>query len=381
MGTLDSNLTDESSITNATLWRPGAGPRPVARAALDSEGDGVLWLELDPSADRSEVMATLAPLCRGLDGLMLADLLTPDRLPDGRSYANGTIRLVSLSGMRLDAVSEADQLSHELIVDPVELLASRDWLISCRQPSWRVDGEGRVSAGEGIVDWQELRANVTRRWNDGSWETAGDLGILVMHQLALTYSACERALSSLLEDWELRLYEGTAVFAEQLADHRAALRELWQLRAQMRDWIAPLNRVGLSVDADRAWLPCGDLHEATAVDDRIDRVLRNLAELGVALRSSFHLLHLEEQERERERREEVQRRIEVIAAIFLIPTFIVGVYGANTWLPGQGREWGFAAMLLITVTLTVAGVILLRRWQVENQSAASRALAAPPRER
>ena len=182
-----------------------------------------------------------------------------------------------------------------------------------------------------------------------------------MHELALTYAPTERDVGSMLEDWELQLYDGETT-REQLAMQREALRRLWQVRAVMRDWIAPLNLPGLGLDLEKAWLPCADHAEAKAVDDRIDRVLKNLAELGEALRSSFHLIHLEEAECERERREQMQRRIEVIAAIFLIPTFIFGLYGANTWLPGQGREWGFVAMLAVMALFTLAGVLLLLRW-------------------
>ena len=187
-----------------------------------------------------------------------------------------------------------------------------------------------------------------------------------MHELTLTYGPGERELGALLEEWELRLYDGNMPTGE-IAEQRRALREIWQLRARMRDWIAPLNRVGIGLDVNRAWLPCSDQAEAAAVDDRIDRVLRSLAELGVALRSSFHLLHLEEQERERERREDMQRRIEIIAAIFLIPTFVFGLYGADTWLPGQGREWGFAVMVVVMTIATLAGVLLLQRWQGERR--------------
>ena len=160
-----------------------------------------------------------------------------------------------------------------------------------------------------------------------------------MHELTLTYGPCERELGALLEEWELRLYDGSTPRGE-IAEQRRALRELWQLRAHMRDWIAPLNRVGISLDVNRAWLPCSDQAEAAAVDDRIDRVLRNLAELGVALRSSFHLLHLEEHERERERREGMQRRIEIMAAIFLIPTFVFGLLRGQHLAPRSGSRVG-----------------------------------------
>ena len=194
-----------------------------------------------------------------------------------------------------------------------------------------------------IVDRQECVEAVERRWRSGNGATAGDLGVLVMHELALTYAPAERELRAVLEDWELRLYEGDRT-PEELTDQREALRRLWRLRAVLRDWVAPLNRPGMSLDIDKVWLPASDHAEAIKVDDRVDRVLENLATLGEALRSSFHLVHLEEAERERDRREQVQRQVELVAAIFIVPTFIFGLYGANTWLPGQGSRLGFAIM-------------------------------------
>ena len=105
-----------------------------------------------------------------------------------------------------------------------------------------------------------------------------------MHELTLTYDPGERELGALLEEWELRLYDGNMPTGE-IAEQRRALREIWQLRARMRDWIAPLNRVGIGLDVNRAWLPCSDQAEAAAVDDRIDRVLRSL--VGSASRSAL----------------------------------------------------------------------------------------------
>jgi CorA-like Mg2+ transporter protein len=73
----------------------------------------------------------------------------------------------------------------------------------------------------------------------------------------------------------------------------------------------------------------------------------------------------------RDRIESRARRIEVLAAVFLIPTLIVGFYGANTWLPGQQREWGFWVMVAVIVMLTWIGtrmVLALRDRDVVNAS-------------
>ena len=50
-----------------------------------------------------------------------------------------------------------------------------------------------------------------------------------------------------------------------------------------------------------------------------------------------------------------------MAAIFLIPTLIVGFYGANTWVPGQQRHWGFWVMVVVILILTFIGSSLVNR--------------------
>ena len=81
-------------------------------------------------------------------------------------------------------------------------------------------------------------------------------------------------------------------------------------------------------------------HVVCEVDDRLDRALEDLHKLSQALRSSFSLLQFQQLETQRDRREQLIRRIEIAAAAFLIPTLIIGFYGANTWVPGQQEHRG-----------------------------------------
>ncbi len=336
-----------------SAWKPGESAR---RLELDErpDDDEVLWCDLGAIADPSLALRALEPLCPGLELEMLEELMQSDRLPEDREWADGAVRLASTCALAFDEGA--------VIVQQVELLASESWLITSWHRARRLADADSEMVTADIVNRQECVESVGRRWRSGEGVTAGDLGVLVMHELVLTYAPAERGLRSVLEDWELRLYEGDRTPGE-LADQREALRRLWRLRAVLRDWIAPLNRPGLSLDVDKVWLPASDHGEAIKVDDRIDRVLENLATLGEALRSSFHLVHLEEAERERDRREQVQRQVELVAAIFIVPTFIFGLYGSNTWLPGQGSRVGFAIMIAIVLAVTAGSILLLQRWQ------------------
>jgi hypothetical protein len=48
---------------------------------------------------------------------------------------------------------------------------------------------------------------------------------------------------------------------------------------------------------------------------------------------------------------------------------IVGFYGANTWVPGQGKHWGF--WIMVGILLAGTGVIfgMLLRWQRAQREA------------
>ncbi len=136
----------------------------------------------------------------------------------------------------------------------------------------------------------------------------------------------------------------------------------------MRDWLNPLNRPGLRKMPDRAWLPNNNHHLVVEIDDRIDSTLDQLRGLGNSMRSSFSVLHVQTAEEARSRKEQTQHRVELSAAIFLVPTLVVGFYGANTWVPGQGRHWGFWVMLGALLLLTLVAVATVRHWRREEEN-------------
>ena len=101
--------------------------------------------------------------------------------------------------------------------------------------------------------------------------------------------------------------------------------------------------------------------------------MAELGRLSETLRQSFGLLHLEQAEEQRQHIERMQRRVEIAAAAFLVPTLIVGFYGANTWVPGQGRHWGFWVMVMVLVVLSAAALIFVSFTQRRTQQATERA--------
>ncbi len=261
---------------------------------------------------------------------MLEDLLTPDDLPDGTPYMDGPVQLAST----FSVATERDETPGERDADLRTLRKGRR-----RRAPGRADAVFR-----GVAEW----------WHGGPDGSPADLGVALMHELALTYVPTQRELMLWLEDWELGLYkDGTK------ADE-AELTSLWGPMAMMRKWLTPLNRPGLRKDVTKAWLPATDHAAVIEVDERVDRALDGLAKLSETLRQAFGLLHVEQTEAQRQREEKSARRLETLAAVFLVPTLVVGFFGANTWLPGDGRHWGFFVMVGVLVLFSGATLLALR---------------------
>jgi hypothetical protein len=304
---------------------------------------------------------------------MLEDLLTPDEEPEGKRYANGSIRLASSFSVHPERPQGKPERGTAqgvgvLVFQPVELLAGDDWLISCWHPTRTFQGAQKV--GEHPPrDSDELWRAVAERWQAGNRGTPGDLGVSVMHELALSYGPAHRKLYEWLEEWELSLY------VDDELNNEEQLPELWGLMAVLRSWLNPLNKPGLRADIGKAWLPVSEHRTVIEVDDRVDKGLAGLAKLSETMRQSFGLLHVTQAEAQQRQRELAQHRIEAAAAIFLVPTLIVGFYGANTWVPGQGKHWGFWVMVVVLVMLTIGSLVIVLRLQRRSREAAQRASA------
>jgi hypothetical protein len=358
-------------LRRISLWPEDGAPRTLSLGDL-ALADGFPWFELSCGASNTApVLEVLSPHCPGLTQSMLEDLLTPDEEPEGDFYGDGEIRLASSFGVearRPDVTVErgTPQGVGVLEFQPVELLAGDGWLITCWHPRRTFQGPNKIM-DEAAGDADGVYRAVAGRWRNGRRGKPGDLGVFILHELALTYAPAHRALFSWLEDWELSLY------VEDDLDNHDQLPELWGLMAILRNWLNPLNRPGLRADIGKAWLPATDHQAVIEVDDRVDKALANLAKLSETLRQSFGLLHLEQTEEQRRQSERVQHRIELAAAAFLVPTLIVGFYGANTWVPGQGKHWGFWVMVVALIMLSLASLLAVMNLQNRTRDAAREA--------
>jgi hypothetical protein len=298
------------------VWPQKEAPREFERSAALS--DGARWFDLVGGPNLApQVLKELGPSCPGLTLEMLEDLLDPDEEPSGTAYDGGQIKLASSFGVearRLKEKVKRGEAQHAgvLVFQPVELLAAPDWLISCWHPQRTFSGaEAARDDGPGSSD--ELYRAVAARWPNCGGQNAGDLGLQIMHELALSYAPTHWALLGWLQDWELSLYVDDDV------SNPEELPRLWGSMAVLRSWLSQLNRPGLRSDPEKAWLPATQHKDIIAIDDRVDKALGHLGELSNTMRASFSVLHVQLSEKERQRQEDMQHRIELIAAIFSSP--------------------------------------------------------------
>jgi CorA-like Mg2+ transporter protein len=359
-----------AGLRQSSVWRED-GSSQVFELAEVGEAAEFPWFEVACGAESAdEILEVIGHHCPGLTLGMLRDLLIPDEKPEGQVYGGG-IRLASsfsVEAWRPDRQVDrgTPQGVGVLRFQPVELLAGEGWIVTCWHPQRIFQGSRKVEE-QPPGETTALREAVAVRWKRMPGRLPGDLGVSVLHELALTYAPTHRALGAWLEDWELSLY------IDDDLDNHDQLPELWGLMAVLRDWLNPLNKPGLRADVDKAWLPVSDHEAVIEVDDRIDKALAALGRLSETLRQSFGLLHLEQSEEQRQRSERVQRRNELLAAGFLVPTLVVGFYGANTWVPGQGRHWGFWVMVIVLAVLSATVVVVFlrshRRSEAEGKEA------------
>jgi hypothetical protein len=380
-----------AAAVTVSEWSPGCVACVVDP---DQAGSGaeVHWIDVDVSEaeprDQDEQERTAAELygliesrCHGqLEPSMVADLLGCRTRPEQHSYAGGRVQLFVAFEAETVEIGDADDgtgtspTARMLVCQPVGFLAGEGWLVTCWHRRQGYQGAVKIPASGTPKPHDEVFDAVAQRWLSGPAKTAGDLAVLIFNELALSYAPAHRRIYAWLETWELTLYlDGDIDGRRQVVD-RTTLPDLWGTMAILRDWLSPLDRAGLHADIGKSWFPgCTDHEAVKNVDDRIDRALSGLRDLGTTLRSSFGLLHIQIAEEQQRRSERMGRLIEYVTAAVLIPGLVVGFFGANTTLPGGGTWWGFWVMVAAMVILgfgSLTALRLLRRRQ-EAQAANS----------
>src|SRR4051794_22294808 len=97
----------------------------------------------------------------------------------------------------------------QLLSLPVSILAGSNWVLTCWHEIESFPESGHVASERvaELVDFQTCFEAVKRRWcGQKRGESAADLGVLMLHELVLSFGPAYREVERWLEAWELRHY-------------------------------------------------------------------------------------------------------------------------------------------------------------------------------
>ncbi len=357
----------------------GVSSDAVRRIELGS----VVWLDVDVRAFDAgpaaveELRRLVEPHCAGLTPEMLEDLLDADLWPKRRRY--GDVRAMSAAAVSPAESQDERSRAGSLTFQVVEMLTGPGWLVTCWHPPRTFTGSEEEPGVGPLGDHADAIEEIQGEWESRGGSTAGDLGLMIIERLVDTYPEVRLALFDWLEAWELDLYRRCETDGQP---DRRTLIELRALVFQFRKSLAPLNaargkaRTYWFADVTRA-------DDAERIDDRIDRALRAVTELSDRLRSALDLVQLQLAQVQGRKTERLQQKVELVAAVLLVPTLIAGAYGANTKFPGLNEEWGTTTMLVLMVVGGTATFFFLRWMRAREERAlekeGERAGASPVR--
>lgn len=381
----------DDAIT-ARFWsRPPVAPEgaPATRCAVRSGGPGdgrpgeVAWYDIDiTTGSPKEVFRCLTAACPGLTLEMVEDLFQIDENPGVKEW--GKIRKVTAIAARPwpqvahkargavfpktpsewiqregdeedpdDARIQKDEAERrQLAFWLVELLANRDWLLS----AWHV-GQIEPPTGEYCEPKPMTMAMfvpaLEPRWVNEDFDSAEDLGLLLLHQLALGYGDALRAA----------LDELPASNSEQ--DDERDLDDMRHLIRYFRPQLIEHDRSGIS--PDRAWFETkskAGKERAAQIHALISTSLSGLDATRAAIAERAGAI-------ERKRTDRFQTLIAGAGGVVLVPTLVASIYGANTELPGEGNWSGFFILLALLVASAVLTILAVRRWDAKQRRSSS----------
>ena len=198
-----------SAAVTVSQWSPGRAARVVEPGEADP-GAGVGWIDVDVSdaeprdpaeqeGTAAELYALIGHLCGGqLEQPMLADLLGCRARPEQHSYAGGRVRLFVAFEAETAEIGDGDDgtgttpAARMLICQPVGFLAGDGWLVTCWHHRQGYQGAVKIPAIGSPKPHGDIFDAVAQRWQHGPARTAGDLGVLIFNELALSYAPAHR---------------------------------------------------------------------------------------------------------------------------------------------------------------------------------------------
>jgi zinc transporter len=184
--------------------------------------------------------------------------------------------------------------------------------------------------------------------------TTGELFVLIAEKVV---KYVEPILAELDDDTD-DLDQRSVAMGEEDWDWRTPLAELRRRSIELRRYLSPQREALFRLQVEEAiWLNRRDrvhLREVT------DRVLRYVESLDV-IRDRTTILHEDLTAQIAERISRTSNRLTAIAAIFLPPSLLAGIFGMNlAGIPAQTHELSFGVVTLLLVALMLLEAWILR---------------------
>lgn len=401
-----SDVLNEGPGVRLSLWRVGEVDTSV-RFANDVDmremvADAIVWFDVDPrGADPSpesidEVTEQLQPWCPGLNKMIVRDLLTPDIEPKSETYGEERtgVRTISVPALVAREIPDDDDdfdgVDEQLVIQIVELVVGPGWMITCWHRSRTLGGGGVVHDGPSLLR-EPFLSHVAHRWlhdptgltDSDEPKEAGDLAVYLARSLVATFGASLRMLQRWVSSWEVGFYKtlGDKDGARSLRGSverkslKAAAAEISNFLAIVGEFSRSVNAFRLAGDEmpNETWFADPERRarvdstesvvneQAKALESSVEAAAEKLSQLYDEIRADMDLLMIQSQASQQESSERLQGYLGKVTGLILVPTFVAGLFGANTALPGQGSWAGFELMLLLMVVSAAASYWFIRR--------------------
>lgn len=380
----------DAATPSAVRWfdvdpPPVRGPRQSRARSFGDEGDapGVDTGRGASGPRVDHVWQALSGRCTGLTEEMIRDLLRADLQPKVETYGSEKdgVRSVSVAvviARELPSRIDSDGVSEALVFQLVEMLVGDGWLVTCWHPSRTFRGSSEEQPGPHVLR-ETFNSHVRHRWatepKPPHGKTSGDLGLYLARSLADTYGASYRLMERWVERWEVNFFQSLNGQPDRASRLKEAAKEISNSLSMVAEFRRRINALKHArwLTSDRCWFPRLSDHgdsdnkedarseQSKALEASIDSVEKKLEHLTADIRADIDLLMLQSAGLQQALSERLQNRLALVTGLVLVPTLVVGMFGANTEIPGRNNWLGFELMLVFMLISGTAVYLSIRR--------------------